>query len=93
MLIWGALVADGAGRPAIVRLAITVQACDDERCLKPEELVLELPVPGEAPAGRSAGGATSRLGSPPIAMAGAVTGLVAVAAAAWWLWWQPAHAA
>ncbi|MFQ5527440.1 MAG: DUF255 domain-containing protein [Thermoanaerobaculia bacterium] len=31
--------------PSIVRLELTIQACDDRRCLRPEDLSLELPPP------------------------------------------------
>ena len=50
VLIRGTIVVAGAGRPAIARLRLTIQACDDEQCLKPEDLVIELPVPGAAAA-------------------------------------------
>ncbi len=32
--------------PLVARLALTLQACDEEKCLRPEELNLELPVQG-----------------------------------------------
>ncbi|MCP4204365.1 MAG: DUF255 domain-containing protein [bacterium] len=35
-----------AGESGGVRVELTLQACDDERCLRPETLALELPVPG-----------------------------------------------
>ena len=44
--IQGTIVANGAGRPAIARLSLTIQACNDEMCLKPETLMIELPIPG-----------------------------------------------
>jgi hypothetical protein len=30
-------------RPAVARPSLTIQACDDRRCLAPEEVRLELP--------------------------------------------------
>ena len=49
VLIRGTIVTAGVGRPSIARLSLTIQACDDEKCLKPEDLTIELPVPGVAP--------------------------------------------
>jgi hypothetical protein len=34
------------GAVVIVRIELTLQACDDEKCLRPETLTLELPVTG-----------------------------------------------
>ncbi len=54
--IRGTISAGGALRPAIARLSVTIQACDDEKCLKPEDLLVEVPVhPGEAEAGTAGG--------------------------------------
>ena len=33
-----------AGENEVIHLGLTVQACDDEKCLRPETLALELPV-------------------------------------------------
>ncbi len=40
------LTATRPERPRVARLRLTVQACDDQRCLRPEDLLLEVPAPG-----------------------------------------------
>jgi len=78
--------ADGGGRPPVARLRLTVQACDDEKCLKPEDLTLEVPMP-DGRRGAAQGALTGR----PAGLAVAVAAIVLTAAgAAWWLRWRPA---
>jgi len=43
--IGGTAVVNSGYRPRVARLALTVQACDDKKCLQPEELSFEVPVP------------------------------------------------
>lgn len=75
------LLAGAAPVPAIAPLRLRVQACDDEKCLEPEDLLLELPVhPSADAAGAGPGGAllfgVSRL---PVSASGVAAGLAALA--------------
>jgi hypothetical protein len=74
---------DGIVDPPVAPLRLTIQACNDEKCLKPEDLVLEVPLP--APMGPGGPGAEVSTGWAPWAALATVAVLTA-AVAAWWRW-------
>ncbi len=78
---------EGPARPRVARLSLTIQACDDKKCLQPEELALELLLPdGQSGAPQS----SLETGPAGVAVAAAAAALAA-AGAGWWLRWRPAH--
>ncbi len=83
------LEVDGVDRPRIAWMKLTIQVCDDEKCLKPEEMALELPVPNSW-----SGEAKSSLlhfQPPPGAVISVAAAALAAVGAGWWIWWRPAH--
>ncbi len=81
------LAYDGTDRPGVARLQLTVQACDDRKCLKPEEVSLELPWP-EGPPGLPR--ASRTFGRSEFVVSAAAMALAA-AGAGWWIWWRSAR--
>ncbi|MGH7860047.1 MAG: protein-disulfide reductase DsbD domain-containing protein, partial [Candidatus Binatia bacterium] len=72
------------------RLALTIQACDDRKCLRPETLLLGVAAPSR---GRSLAPRQAGLLSPTILVVSGAAVAFGAAGAAWWVWKRPARSA